>query len=168
MNKLPNFTASLLHKEAYGLDIGGEVREDKQLNTKDLRFRPETPPNPQQFTTAPSGKTLDPGAVLYSGTTKRLWDSDSDEPLTLFTDAAQARLYANNLTESSVYRDPGLTPQSADHPIVLCVKFEALDGLELLPDPNSAASSWQASLERDGSFQAAGPISQIKAKFKLV
>jgi hypothetical protein len=35
MARLPNFTANLLHRKAYGYDVGGEVHDDTQLNVID-------------------------------------------------------------------------------------------------------------------------------------
>lgn len=167
MNRLPNFTASLLHKRAYGLDIGGDVVDNGQKNLKDTRYT-NTPPNPQQYTTAPADETLRADAVLFHGTTKRIWDAELPQELLFFGDRENAAIQAQEFTESSVYKDPGLIQESDDQPIVVCIKFVALKDFDLLPDPNAAAANWQESYRDGGSFVASGDLNLIKDQFKLV
>lgn len=166
MHRLPNFTASLLQKNAYGLDIGGDVVDGGQKNLKDTRYE-NTPPHPQQYTTAPRGQTLEDGAVLFHGTTKRIWDAELPNEILLHGSREAAQIQAQEFTESSVYDDPGLLQEQEDQPIVVCIKFVHLKGFDLLPDPNAAAASWQESYRDGGSFVAAGDLNQIKDQFKL-
>ena len=116
MGNLPNFTASLLHK-AYGLDISGEVVDGGQQNMKDLRYQ-NTPPNPQQYTQAPDGQTLEPGASLYHGTTMNLWKTKTPAKLSLTTDRKTAEIEAQNAVESASYHDG-----HPEQPIVVIIKF---------------------------------------------
>lgn len=166
MSRLLNFAASLLQKRAYGLDIGGEVHDGGQTNLKDTRYT-NTPPNPQQHTTAPSGQTLEDDAVVYCGTIQRLWNAELPTELVVYGDRNDAAIQAQEVSESSVYKDPGLIQESVDQPIVVCVKFVHLKGFDLLPNPLVAAVNWQESYKDSGSFVVSGDLNSIKSQFKL-
>ena len=166
MQRIPNFTASLLHR-AYGLDIGGEVHDWGQINTKDLRYRstPDGGPNggtvnPQQYTVGPEKQTLAPDAMLYHGTTLKDWNENGADRLRVTTSLEEARSDAKTAAEGE------------NGPIIVMIKFGDLSNYELEPDSAHSevheGGSWQECLKDTGVFCIVGDIDALKPKFKLV
>jgi hypothetical protein len=167
MSRLPNFTASLLHHIAYGLDIGGEVHDFEPQNAKDLRYRNSPDggfnggsPNPQQYTQGPEAQTLPPDAPLYHGTTLNDWNEGGATKLRVSTNIEEAKADAKTAAEGE------------NAPIVVMIKFGDLGEYELKPDSTHSevheGVSWQECLKDTGVFCIVGDIDSLKPNFKLV
>ena len=166
MRRIPNFTATLLQKKGYGLDIDGQVHDnDGQTYLKDLRYT-NTPPNEQQYQEGPDLETLDPAAKLYYGTTLNLWKTETPQSLHLTSDLKSAEIEARNAAESASYDD-----LHKETPIVVMIRFGDLNGYNLKPDVVHAevheGASWQKSLRDTGAFCVSGDLKALKPKFKL-
>ena len=172
ISKYPNFGAGLLHKNAYGYDVSGDVTDDKQTNIRDINYR-GIQPNPQEGrgerkskSKPPDEKSLSVNILMYYGTTKKAWEEQTNEML-LFNNLKSAKLQAHLVAETGTYQDPGLVTDQ-DQPLTLCIKLGDLQGFQLGPDPNTGFSSWQESFDRNGSFVLVGNLGKLKSKFKLV
>ena len=166
VRRIPNFTASLLHR-AYGLDIGGEVHDWGPQNAKDLRYRSNPDggfnggtPNPQQYTMGPEKQTLAPDALLYHGTTLKDWNEDVATRLRVTTNLEEAKSDAMTAAEGE------------NGPIIVMIKFGDLSDYQFEPDSTHSevheGGSWQECLKDTGVFCIVGNIEALKPKFKLV
>lgn len=105
---------------------------------------------------------------LYHGTTWEQWWKPQRGRTTIYLtdDPVEAAKYAYEQGERDELE--GLSPK----PLVLRVKLEDLEGLELGPDwgwsEATEATTWKESLEAVGSMSVTGRIEPLKKYFKRV
>lgn len=112
--------------------------------------------------------------IVYHGTSKRAWSGlgrwkrrKSDPNLLyLVNDLGDAGVYAYDT--AAVDEEDGHHPE----PIVMAIEFDALKGVELLPDYGwvdaTEETTWRESLNAVGSFAISGDIESLKKRFVRV